>query len=104
MTLDIEALRAEHEAVFGDSACPQWARDSLDRYATHGVPTGDFLRAVLENKLTEAAGRADVDTGRALAAIAGYVYRHLPATSRGSAAAVDAWLKQHHDLRAQGEI
>lgn len=98
---DIKALRAEHEAVFGDSACPAWAREALDRYAAHGVLPGDFLCAILANDLTEAAGRADLDTGRALAALAGHVYRHLPARSRGSAAAIEAWILMHETERVR---
>ena len=92
MTTDPEALRAEHEAVFSDSACPVWARESIDRYAKHGVPTGDFLHAVLANDLSAAVGRADVESGRVLAAIVSYVYRHLPAQSHGSYEVVDEWL------------
>lgn len=32
---------------------------AIDLYAKEKVPTGDFLKAVLENNLKEAVGRAD---------------------------------------------
>jgi hypothetical protein len=97
---NIDEIRAEHEAVFGDTACPAWVRESLDHYTTHGIPTGDFLRAVLANDLMAAASRADVDSGRSLAAIIGYVYRHVPSAAHSSYEIVDAWGLMHREGRA----
>ena len=72
MTIDVDALRAEHESVFGESACPQWAIDSLTAYSIAGIPPGDCLMAFLENDLMGACQRADIETGRRIAAIAGH--------------------------------
>jgi len=100
MPADLERIRADHESVFGDSACPEWARESFDRYTSHGIPPGDFLRAVLANDLEAAGSRADVDSGRALAAIIGYVYRHVPSAAHGSYEIVNDWISMHQERRA----
>jgi hypothetical protein len=75
--------------------CPAVIVESLKRYADHGVPTGDFLRAVLENDLKEAVGRADHINGPALAHIVSYCYNEIPSTSWGSPAKVEAWIEKH---------
>jgi hypothetical protein len=92
-----------YDAVFGDEACPSWARESFDRYVKHGIPTGDFLRAILANDLMSAARRADVDCGRALVAITGYVHRHVPLTAHGSYKIVDEWVLMHREKRAKAQ-
>lgn len=38
---------------------PPYVFDSLYRYYRHGIPTGDFLKAVIADKAWEAAARAD---------------------------------------------
>lgn len=55
-------------------------------------PTGDFLRAVLENKLVESFGRADDQNIRAMFQYASFLYNEAPRDSWGSAEAVDNWL------------
>lgn len=65
---------------------------SLQRYVEHGIPTGGFLRAVLENNLTEAFGRADIENREAMFEIVHHVYNNLPYGCHGSAEIVDAWL------------
>ena len=67
---------------------------SLQDYAFDGVPTGDFLRAVLENDLMEAFGRADDDNTAALRWIVSYVYNELPAPCHGSPENVSMWLER----------
>lgn len=110
--MSLEQLRAEHDAVFGESTCPQWVKDSLQRYVEHGIPTGDFLRAVLANDLQGAFGRADVDSARRMAAIAGYIYNRVPRQAfcdghalhvYGSYEDVDDWIAAHLELRRRGE-
>ena len=98
---DLEAMRAEHEGVFGEAACPEWARDSLERYAEHGIPTGDCLRAVLANDLREAFGRADISTARRMAAIVAYVYNKIPRSATGSYRAVDEGIREKAEERAR---
>lgn len=81
--------------------CPPIVRESLDRYAREGIPTGEFLRAVLENDLKEAIGRADWINGPSIHHIVSYCYNHLPSTSWGSLERVDSWLEMHRKRREE---
>jgi hypothetical protein len=89
--------------VFNWRDAPEWAQDSLRRYADHGIPTGDCLRAVLANDLMAAFSRADDNTGRYMAEIVAYVYNQLPSNCHGSYEIVDAWLRKHHERRENEE-
>ncbi len=68
---------------------------SLERWIRNGVPTGDFLRAVLENNLMEACGRADVWNREALCDIVAWVYWEAPMQCWGSPEKVEAWREFH---------
>ena len=70
----------------------QSIRDSIDRYVRDRVPTGNFLRAVLSNNLTQAFMRADDESRRDLFEIARYCYNDIPANCWGSPEKVKAWL------------
>ena len=70
--------------------------DSLQRYVEQKIPTGGFLRAVLENNLMEACGRADEQNSASLFQIVAYVYNELPARSWGSPEKVVAWLEDEN--------
>lgn len=69
-------------------------REALDRYAQHGVRTGDCMRSVLENDLMQAFDRADVETGAAMPAILAYVRCQLPGDCWGSPEIVSRWLSR----------
>jgi hypothetical protein len=99
MNAELERLRAEHNEVFGADSAPDWAKESLAAYVEHGVPTGDCLRAFLANDLMNAIARADVETGRKIAAIAGYIYNRVPRAAHGSYERVDAWILKHRERR-----
>ena len=77
-------------------------RASLDRYAERGIPTGDFLRAVLSNDLMDAMGRADDYNRSTLYEICSYVYNELPGLCHGSPEYVNRWLEKHRQ-RAEHE-
>lgn len=77
-----------------EELCPRVIQQSLDRYAREGVPTGDFLRAVLENDLREAIGRADYINMQALPHIVAYCWNRLPSGCWGSPEAVKRWLSK----------
>ena len=79
---------------------PEYTTDSLKRYVEQGIPTGDFLRAVLSNDLMEAMGRADENNRAALWDICCYVYNEMPSTSHGSPQRVDEWIRKHQEKRA----
>ena len=66
---------------------------SLDLYATEGVPTGGFLRAVLEHlDVFEVFARADGENARDLLDIVRYIHNELPGNCHGSPEVVAAWL------------
>jgi|WetSurMetagenome_2_1015567.scaffolds.fasta_scaffold183302_3 hypothetical protein len=67
---------------------------SLHRYQHQRVPTGDFLRAILENNLLEAVMTADDENIKIIPDIVHYIYNYLPSISWGSKERVEAWL--HH--------
>lgn len=67
--------------------------ESLRRYADNRIPTGDFLRAVLENNLKEAFGRADDANIVNLFHIIAYTYNNLPSVCWGSKEKVRKWIE-----------
>lgn len=69
-------------------------KDSIDRYAEHKIPTGDFLKAVLENNLFEAMGRADTGAKANLEAIMTYIYNEIPYEAWGNPQKVRDWLQK----------
>ena len=64
----------------------------LKAYQEHGVPTGGFLQAVLENNLMESFGRADIQNRYDLFEICEYVYNKMPMACHGSPEKVKAWI------------
>lgn len=65
---------------------------TLDNYVKHKIPTGDFLRACLENNLMEAMGCADEFSKLELYDICSYIYNHMPMSCHGSPEKVKRWL------------
>jgi len=66
--------------------------NSLRLYADHGIETGGFLRACLENNFQEACARADEDNVKVLREIALYIHWEIPAPCHGSPQLVQDWL------------
>ena len=71
---------------------PQETLNALDRYVNHRIPTGDFLRAALENNFVNAVCYADEENTGALVDIAQHIYNELPSACWGSREAVKKWL------------
>ena len=67
--------------------------NSIDRYVNHRIEPGGFVRAVLENDLKGAFGKADAYNRERMFEIVKYCYNEIPATCWGSKEAVDNWLK-----------
>ena len=65
-------------------------------YADQHYETGNFLRAVLRNDLTDAVGRADEDNLKVLPEIVGYCYNEIPSACWGSPEKVKDWLAAKH--------
>lgn len=81
---------------------PRHTKAQFDNYIIDGFPPGDFLRAVLENNLSEAFGRADNWNTVHLGNIVAYVFHCLPVVSHGSEDRVVTWLQLHR--AGHGEI
>lgn len=69
--------------------CPPHLIERLIDYRDNGTPTGDFLRAVLENNLWQAIGRADDENLPRLPDIVAWVYENMPHKAWGSREAVN---------------
>ena len=70
---------------------------AIDRYANDRCPPGGFVRAVLENNLTQAYGYADAENFASLKEIVKYCYWEIPGDCWGSPEKVRAWLNLEHE-------
>jgi len=70
-------------------------RESLDNYVNFGYHPGGFLTAVLENNLSEAIARADLQNLETLPALVSYVYNEMPRNCWGNPKFVTHWLNSH---------
>lgn len=87
-----DSTRREAEAVEIDyEMLPTHLRAGMRRYLDQGIPTGSFLRAVLENDLAEAVLRADNEARPWLLNIVIFLHG-IPPEAWGSTAAVAAWI------------
>ena len=78
------------------SLIPDHCREGLRNYFLLGAPIGDFLNAVLCNKLVEAFGRADDINIDRLRDYANFLYNYAPSwpmRSWGSQEIVNEWQK-----------
>lgn len=66
----------------------------LVAYIVNRTPTGDFLRAVLENNLMEAFGRADRLNTFCMKGIVSFIYNEAPIASHGSPEKVKKYLAE----------
>lgn len=67
---------------------------ALSRYKNQHIPTGGFLRAVLENDLCESFRRADDGNLAAMHEIVKFCYNELDIRCWGSPEKVEEWLQQ----------
>lgn len=72
---------------------PQDTLESLNLYIEHGLPTGGFLEAVINNDLCQAIGRADEKNMLALPAIVSYLYNEAPMGSWGMPNSFEKWIE-----------
>lgn len=79
---------------FDYSLIPADTMADLNRYVNEGVPTGDFLRAVLENNLAMAYERADARNAPYIGHLVGYVFNHVPSSCWGDHKKVAVWIKR----------
>lgn len=71
--------------------------ESLKRYEHDKIPTGGFLRAVLENDLMGAIGKADINNRHRLHDICKFVYNNLPSDIHGDRERVAKHLRREAD-------
>ena len=81
-------------ALMDEWRVPVHLRNGLMNYLAHHRPTGDFLQAVLTNRLMEAVSRADDDSLAGILPLMRFLYNEAPAISYGSPERVDTWLNQ----------
>jgi len=70
---------------------PEFTKHQIDQYVAHGICTGSFLTAVLENNLIQAFACADEDNLANMFHIVSYVYNHVPTACYGSPEKMAAW-------------
>jgi hypothetical protein len=76
---------------------PEHMRDAMKLYLEDRISPGSFLRAVLENNLSEAVSRADHINLGYLSNIVSFCYNDIPSAAWGSPEKVEAWLKKNED-------
>ena len=82
---------------FRGGRIPRYMVKAILRYFNEKLPPGNFLRAVLENDLMNATGRADSENCGVLHVYTALLYNHCPKDSFGSKEAVRAWLASRED-------
>lgn len=75
-----------------DNGVPEHMIDGLELYVFHRIEPGSFMRAVLENNLKEAFGRADIINREHMFEIVKFMYSHMPSQSQWSPEKVERWL------------
>lgn len=76
---------------------------ALNRYVVHHIPTGGFLRAVLENDFMRAVGGADNDNLCCLLEIRDFILGNLPMECYGSKEKVKDWLAAREQKDLDGD-
>ena len=83
---------AEKEGV------PDHTINPLVMYIVYRIPPGGFLRAVLENDLMEAFGRADQTNALCMKNIVSFIYNYAPMQCHGSNPKVQAWINEASEV------
>lgn len=73
---------------------PEHCREGVMDYIMNGVEPGDFLRAVFENNLIGAFGKADSINSERLRDYAKFLYSYAPSQCHGSPLKVRAWCEK----------
>ena len=75
--------------------------ESLEDYINYGLPTGDFLTAILQNDFVGALGHADTNNSENIQAYASFLYNKAPALCWGSKRKVKDWRKRDFPEKPQ---
>ena len=90
---------AEYQLDVALQMLPEHGRDTMKNYIMHGIPTGNFLSALMSNDLCETFGRADEFNRPRIYDYVFFLYNYAPSTCWGSREKVDAWIKRFADKR-----
>jgi len=80
---------------------PFYMREGIVDYLMDGQPPGDFLKAVIDNDLFEAVGRADSTNMHHLNDYASFFWSHAPHGSYGYPGAAVARVKEFEEKRKE---
>jgi len=83
---------------------PEYMRDGVVDYLDYGLEPGGFLRAVLENDLVGAFGKADRTNTEAMGDWATFLYNDMPHEAWGSPEKVEAWIEKRRLERVAKEV
>lgn len=78
---------------------PEHMHSAVTDYLKRGLEPGDFLRAVLENDLVQAFGRADTTNLEHMFDWASFLYNEMPSNAWGSKEKVNAWMAARREDR-----
>lgn len=78
---------------------PSHIIEGIVGYILDGLPPGGFVRAVLENDLMEAFGRADIENGANMRQIVSFLYNHAPTDCYGNSDKVTRWILEAEKTR-----
>ena len=97
----VQWLRDRLQTAFSLKNLPGYMWDGVERWVVNGIPAGDFLMAVFEDKLVEAFARADEANTSCMKDWAGFMYWDVPSSCRGENVAtwkgLNAILKDEED-------
>ena len=81
-----------------EAGVPDVTLQTIKDYVIKGWEPGGFVRAVLENNLSEAIARADENNLASLKDIVMYVYWCVPGIAWKSPDLVDEWMKHRQEV------
>lgn len=77
-----------------DCGIPEYMHGRIVRFYENGILPGDFLTAVIDNDLKEAAGRADSTNINCLKNYVMWFYNFAPGGTWGFPGATDKWCRK----------
>jgi len=78
---------------FDYNMLPEYIQGTTQRYIEHGVPPGDFLTAVICNKLRQSLMYANDTNTRRLFDIVNFFYNEAPGHCWGSVKDMNTWIE-----------
>ncbi len=75
----------------GEFYIPARMFPGIERYINHGIPPGNFLRAIIKNNLKEAVMYADDENIKNIPAYVNFFYNYAPENCWGSPQELVDW-------------